>query len=141
MVEKISQAVGTLKGKTLAILGLAFKPNTDDIRDSVSINIIRALKNAGAHIRAFDPVAMDSARKVIPDIDYCRDAYHAVEGSDALILVTEWNQFRHLDLERLRRMLQTPIFIDLRNVYEPQRVKELGFLYVGVGRGTGQAPA
>ncbi len=136
MVEKIAQAVGTLKGKTLGILGLSFKPNTDDIRDAVSVKIIQDLQKRGAQIRAFDPAAMDAARKLMPDVTYCKDVYHSVEGSDAVILMTEWNQFRHMDLERIRGALRKPVFIDLRNVYEPQRMEGLGFHYVGVGRGS-----
>jgi UDPglucose 6-dehydrogenase len=136
MVEKVTQTVGILQGKTLGVLGLAFKPNTDDMRDAVSVKIIQGLQKRGAHIRAFDPEAMDSARKLLPDVTYCEDAYHAAEGADALILITEWNQFRHLDLERMRSGLKKSVFIDLRNVYDPQRMKGLGFHYVGVGRGS-----
>jgi UDPglucose 6-dehydrogenase len=136
MVEKVAQTVGILQGKTLGVLGLAFKPNTDDMRDAVSVKIIQGLQKRGAHIRAFDPVAMDSAKKLLPDVTYCDDAYHTAEGADALILITEWNQFRQLDLERIRSALKKPIFIDLRNVYDPQRMKGLGFHYMGVGRGS-----
>jgi UDPglucose 6-dehydrogenase len=136
MVEKIAQAVGSLKGKTLGILGLAFKPNTDDIREAASMRIIEALLKKGADIQAYDPAAMDSSRKLISEITYCQDAYEAAKDSDALILMTEWNQFRNLDLDRIRESLRRPIFIDLRNVYEPRRMKELGFQYIGVGRGS-----
>lgn len=136
MVEKIIQAVGSLEGKTLGVFGLAFKPNTDDIREAVSIKIIQALEKKGARVRAYDPAAMDSARQVMPDVIYCQDVYEVAEGSDALIMMTEWNQFRNLDLERIREALRKPIFIDLRNVYEPRRMKELGFQYIGVGRGS-----
>ncbi len=135
MVEKITEAVGRLEGKTLAILGLSFKPNTDDIRESVSVNIIQLLLKEGASFRAYDPAAMGPARKVLPEVTYCENAYSAAEGADALILMTEWNQFRNLDLDRVRRSLKSPVFIDLRNVYQPHRMKGLGFHYVGVGRG------
>ena len=137
MIEKIKQTVGSLKGTTLGVLGLAFKPNTDDIREAVSINIIRGLLDGGASVRTFDPAAMDAARGVLEGVTYCKDAYDAAEGADALILVTEWNQFRNLDLERLRKQLRRPVFIDLRNVYEPKRLQDLGFKYACVGRLSG----
>ena len=141
MVEKIAQAIGSLEGKTVGVLGLAFKPNTDDIRDSASVKIVQAIQKRGARVRAYDPVAMDSARKLMPEIIYCEDVYETAKGSDALILITEWNQFRNLDLERIRKALRSPVFIDLRNVYEPQRMKDLGFHYVGVGRGSSRSKA
>ena len=135
MVEKIVRTVGPVGGKTLAVLGLAFKPNTDDIRDSVSISIIRALIKDGARVRTYDPAAMETSRKAAPEAEYCNDAYEAMERADALILATEWNQFRNLDMERVKAALKSPVFIDLRNVYQPDRMKALGFRYVGVGRG------
>ncbi|HLB94765.1 MAG TPA: nucleotide sugar dehydrogenase, partial [Nitrospiria bacterium] len=141
MVEKITQAIGALEGKTVGVLGLAFKPNTDDIRDSASVKIVQAIQKRGARVRAYDPVAMDSARKLMPEIIYCEDVYETAKGSDALILITEWNQFRNLDLERIRKALRSPVFIDLRNVYEPQRMKDLGFQYIGVGRGSSRSKA
>jgi UDPglucose 6-dehydrogenase len=134
MVEKISRAAGGPEGKTLACLGLSFKPNTSDTRDSPAIHIIRALLKRGARIRAYDPAAMDEARPVLPDIEYADDAYEAARGCDALVIATEWNQFRSLDWERLKKMLKSPIVIDLRNVYEPNQMKALGFSYTGVGR-------
>ena len=136
MVEKIAHALGSLEGKILGILGLAFKPNTDDIREAVSLKIIQELQKRGASIRAYDPVAMDSARKVLPEITCCQDAYDAASGSDALILMTEWNQFRNLDLERIRKVMKQPVFVDLRNVYEPHRIEDLGFRYISVGGGS-----
>ncbi len=134
MVEKIREAVGDLNGKTLGILGLSFKPNTDDMRDAPSIEIINALQKSGAKIKAYDSAAMDEAKKVLKDITYCDDSYMAIDGADALIILTEWNQFRNLDLEKVKSLLKSPIFIDLRNVYEPNKIKELGLKYVGVGR-------
>ncbi|HEY5593989.1 MAG TPA: UDP binding domain-containing protein, partial [Nitrospiria bacterium] len=136
MVEKIQQALGRLEGKTLAVLGLAFKPNTDDIRDSPAIEIIQALMKSGAKIRTYDPAAMAEARKILKDVTYCNDAYDAVRDADAAVLLTEWNEFRNLDLDRLRQSLRQPIFIDLRNVYDAQRMNRAGFRYIGVGRGT-----
>lgn len=137
MVEKIKKAVGPLEGKTLGVLGLSFKPNTDDIREAVTIKIIQDLMKEGARVRAYDPAAMEAAKKAIPEVQYCGDAYEAVEQADALILMTEWNQFRNLELERIKKALRQPVFIDLRNVYDPDRMTELGFHYTGVGRGAG----
>lgn len=136
MVEKIRQAMGSLQNKTLAVLGLAFKPNTDDIRESPAIEIIEALLGMGVRIRAFDPAAMSEARKILGDrITYCDDAYDTAVGADGIVLMTEWNQFRNLDLGRLQKTMSQPIFVDLRNVYDGQRVREAGFRYTGVGRG------
>jgi UDPglucose 6-dehydrogenase len=135
MVEKVAAAVGEVAGKTLAVLGLAFKPNTDDIREAPPLDIIRELLARGARIRAFDPAAMPNAARVLPAVEYCKDAYDAATGADGVVLATEWNQFRNLDLGRLKAALKQPVFVDLRNVYEPQRMRELGFRYTGVGRG------
>jgi len=126
---------GNMTGKTVGVLGLSFKPETDDIRDAPSIDIIQALVDRGARIRAFDPVAMENFKKLFPELTYCTDPYHVAEGSDVLIFMTEWNQFRKLDLERLKALLRTPNIVDLRNIYEPQQMRSLGFTYVGVGRG------
>ena len=134
MVEKIKHHLSDLKGKTIAILGLAFKQNTDDIRKSPAIDIINLLFKEGAHIRCFDPLAMDNTKKILPNITYCENEYDAVQGSDALVIATEWNQFRNLDLLRIKKLLKSPILLDLRNLYEPVKVKELGFIYEGVGR-------
>ena len=135
MVEKTAAAVGGVAGKTLAVLGLAFKPNTDDIREAPALDLIGALLERGARIRAFDPAAMANAARVLPAVEYCKDAYDAASGADGVVLVTEWNQFRNLDMERLKAALRQPVFVDLRNVYEPQRIREMGFRYTGVGRG------
>jgi len=134
MVEKIKYLLKDLKGKTIGILGLAFKQNTDDIRESPSIDIIQLLLKEGANIRCFDPLAIDNTKKILPDIIYCENEYDAVLGSDALVVATEWNQFRNLDLLKIKELLKAPILIDLRNLYEPAQVKELGFIYEGVGR-------
>lgn len=134
MVEKIKEAIGDLNGKTLGILGLSFKPNTDDMREAPSIEIINALQGLGARIKAYDPAAIKEAKKILKDIIYCDDPYTTVEGTDAVIILTEWNQFRNLDLERIKGSLKSPIFIDLRNVYNPEKMRELGFKYTGVGR-------
>jgi len=134
MVHKIKNKVGDLKGKTIGILGLSFKPNTNDIRESSSIAIIRSLLEMGAKVKAFDPVAMDEARAILPELEYGQDAYDVARGSDALVLATEWNQFRRLDLQRIKDLLKAPIFIDLRNAYDPDQMRRLGFNYCGVGR-------
>jgi UDPglucose 6-dehydrogenase len=135
MVEKIKERVGDLRGKTIGILGLSFKPNTNDIRESSSVAIIQGLLNMGAKIKAFDPAAMEEAKAVFPQLEYGEDAYDVAKGCDALVLVTEWNQFRRLDLHRIKSLLKSPIFIDLRNVYDPEQMKRLGFNYCGIGRG------
>jgi len=134
MVEKIKRFVGDLKGKQIGILGLTFKQNTDDIRESSSIDIIRKLLKEGAKVKCFDPLAMGNTKNILPDLTYCRDEYETSVGSDALVIATEWNQFRNLDLLRIKIILKTPILIDLRNLYEPEKVRELGFIYEGVGR-------
>jgi UDPglucose 6-dehydrogenase len=135
MVDKIEQAVGgDLAGRTICLLGLSFKPETDDMRDAPSIDIARELAARGAAIRAFDPVAMRAAEPHLPGVTLCKDAYQACEGADAAVLVTEWNQFRMLDLERARLALRRPLMIDLRNVYEPETLRKAGFEYSSVGR-------
>jgi len=134
MVEKIERAVGPLQGKRLGILGLAFKPNTDDMREAPSISIIQALQKKGASIAAYDPAAMVPAQAVLSGVSYAADPYAAAEGADALILITEWNLFRNLDLAQIKARLKTPLFIDLRNVYDAQRMADAGFKYVSVGR-------
>jgi len=134
ILKKIKDAMGALKGKTIAMLGLSFKPNTDDIREAPSLLLIKKLMSEKAYIRAYDPVSMKETQKVIPGIKYCRDSYDAVKGAHALIIMTEWNQFRNLDLERIRKLLKEPYFFDLRNVYDPGKLREKGFKYFCVGR-------
>ena len=134
MVDKIKQHLKDLKGKTIAVLGLAFKQNTDDIRNSPSIDIINLLLEEGAHIKCFDPLAMDNTKKILPDLIYCQDEYETAQGSDALLITTEWNQFRNLDLLKIKKLLKNPILLDLRNLYDPTTLKSLGFIYEGVGR-------
>jgi len=135
MVEKIKEAVGgDVKGKKLGILGLSFKPNTDDMREAASITIIDGLTSMGAKINAFDPVAMDEARKVIKNINYCKDTFETIKDADALVFLTEWNQFRSLDLVKVKKLLKKPVIVDLRNIYEPTKMREMGFDYYSVGR-------
>lgn len=126
---------GSLKGKTVGLLGLAFKPNTDDMRDAPAIDIAEALIKAGAKVRAYDPVAMHVARPLLPDVEMFDDSYTMAEKCDALMVVTEWNEFKHLDLEKVKSLLNTPVIYDGRNIYEPNRMKEMGFNYRAVGRG------
>jgi UDPglucose 6-dehydrogenase len=134
MVDKINKLVGSLDGKNIAVLGLAFKPETDDMREAPSVGIIRSLLKNGAKVKAYDPVAKEEAIKVLPEISYVEDEYAAVTGSDALIFVTEWNQFRALDMKRIRDLMKAPRIADLRNICDPEDMRELGFEYVGVGR-------
>ena len=134
MVPKIEKLVGELKGKTIAILGLAFKPETDDMREAPAIDIIKGLLERGATVVAYDPVAMGEAAKVLPEVKFVEDEYAAVAGADALVFVTEWNQFRALDMKRIHDLMKSPRIADLRNIYQPEDMRELGFEYVGVGR-------
>ena len=135
MIEKIRAAAGPLAGKTAAVLGLSFKPETDDIRESPALAVIEDLRKEGARVRAFDPAAMANARALHPDIDYTKDAYDCAAGADFLVLATEWNVFRKLDLNRLASLMKSRTMIDLRNVYEPAELRRLGWTYAGVGRG------
>jgi UDPglucose 6-dehydrogenase len=135
MAERIIRACGgSVQGKTIAVLGLTFKPNTDDMRESPSLVVIPALEAAGARIRGFDPEGMNECRKLMPEITYCTNSYETMEGADALVLLTEWNEFRALDLERVKSLLKTPTVIDLRNIYKPADMAAAGFHYSSIGR-------
>ena len=134
MLPKIEKLVGDLNGKRIAVLGLSFKPETDDMRESPAIDIIREIIARGGIVKAFDPVAMDEARKCLPEIEYAEDEYDAISNADALVIITEWNQFRALNMKRVHGLLKSPRIADLRNVYEPEDMRRLGFDYVGVGR-------
>jgi UDPglucose 6-dehydrogenase len=135
MVEKIERlAGGDLAGRQVAVLGLSFKPETDDMREAPSVDIIRALAGKGARVRAYDPVAAEQAKKVLPEVEYAADEYEAAAGADLLVFMTEWNQFRALDMQKIKGLMREPRVADLRNIYEPQRMRDLGFEYVGVGR-------
>ncbi len=135
MADKIIRHCGgTVEGKTIAILGVTFKPNTDDMRDSPSLTILPALQAAGARLRAHDPEGMEEAARLVPDVDWCEDPYEAMSGADAVAILTEWNQFRNLDLKRIKSMLRAPVMIDLRNIYEPAEMAQAGFHYDSVGR-------
>ena len=135
MVERIVGACGgSVAGKTLAVLGLTFKPNTDDMREAPSLVILPALAEQGAKVRAYDPAGMDEAKKLIPDLTTAADPFACMEGADALVILTEWDQFRALDLARVKQALRSPIVIDLRNIYKPANMAERGFQYTSVGR-------
>ena len=134
MVEKIRSMAEGFRGKRIGVLGLSFKPNTSDIRESPAIRIIQEIQKEGARIRAYDPVAIHEARRVLKEVEYGTDEYDTASGCDALILATEWNQFRNLDLPRIKELMRQPVLIDLRNVYEPEDLRRQGFRYTAVGR-------
>jgi len=136
MADKVIKACGgSVKGKTIAILGLTFKPNTDDMRASPSLDIINALQQEGAVIRAYDPEGMEEAKTMLENIVWCDDAYQTMENADALTIITEWNPFRALDLDRVKQLLRNPLMIDLRNIYNPGEMDAAGFKYISIGRG------
>jgi UDPglucose 6-dehydrogenase len=141
MARKVSTAfAGVMRGKTVAVLGLTFKPNTDDMREAPSLPLITALQDMGAKVRVYDPVGMEQARLVLTDVTYCRGPYECVEEADAVVIVTEWEQFRALDLERLRDLMACPVMVDLRNIYRPEEMKAHGFVYTCVGRSPTHQP-
>ena len=138
MARKVSHALGggSLRGKTIAVLGLTFKPDTDDMRDAPSIPLVTGLLDMGAKVRAYDPAGMEQARPELPSIEYCEDAYTCAEGADALVIVTEWVQFRALDLDRLKQIMAQPVIVDLRNIYRSEDMTAAGFTYESIGRPT-----
>ena len=140
MADKIIETCGGVDGKTIAILGVTFKPNTDDMRDSPSLDIVAGLQDAGATIRAYDPEGMEEAETMMANVTWCADAYETMGGADAVSIITEWNQFRALDLERAKGLLKAPVMIDLRNIYDPEDMASAGFTYVSVGRARVNGP-
>jgi len=134
IVRKARKVLGEVRGKKIAVLGLAFKPNTDDMRDAPSIDIIELLKKEGARVAAYDPKAMENAKKIIKDIEYGPSVYKVAEGANLLMVLTEWNEFKEADLNKIKKLMRSPNIIDGRNIYDPQEVKKLGFSYIGVGR-------
>lgn len=134
MIPKIESLAGDFNGKLICVLGLSFKPETDDMRESPAIEIIRGIQERGGRVKAFDPVAMEEAKHYLPDIEYAADEYEAIKDADILVFMTEWNQFRALDMEKVKQLLKSPKIADLRNIYEPKEMRALGFEYVGVGR-------
>ncbi len=137
VLKKIKDALWIIKDKTIAVLGLAFKPNTDDLRNAPGIDLINALMQEGAKIKAYDPKAMEKAKKSLKGVIFCKDSYQAAKGADCLIIATEWNEFKELDFVKLKKTLKRPLIIDGRNIYDPKLLKELGFTYIGIGRGNG----
>jgi UDPglucose 6-dehydrogenase len=135
VVDRLLDMLGDLNGTTVGLLGLSFKPNTDDMRDAPSIDVANSLLEHGARVRAYDPVAMTVAGPLLPEVDMAEDPYSMAEGCDALVVITEWNEFKHLDLERIRDLLNRPVLFDGRNIYEPDKLRDLGFKYRAFGRG------
>lgn len=140
LMARTERIMGGVAGKTVAVLGLSFKPQTDDIRYSVGIDFMKFLKQKGATVRGFDPIAMPNARLEVPDVEYATDLWKAVDGADAIVIATEWNEFRTMNLKRLQEMLKGNVVVDLKNIYEPEPMRELGFVHVAVGRGMPAAP-
>lgn len=134
LVKKVREVLWVLDGKTIGVLGLSFKPNTDDMRNAPATDVIRMLQAEGATVKAYDPAAMEKAKKALPEVEYCGDPYEVAEGSDALVIVTEWDEFKELDMARIKGLLNIPVVIDGRNMCDPQKMRELGFEYRSVGR-------
>ncbi|MFV1950400.1 MAG: UDP-glucose/GDP-mannose dehydrogenase family protein, partial [Nitrospinota bacterium] len=134
-VNMMRKKLGGLKEKTIGILGLSFKPNTDDMRDAKSIEIIKIMLSEDARIKAYDPVAMENARKIIPHIEYCESSYKAAHKADAIAIVTEWREFKLLNMERMKMVMNKPVIFDARNIYDPEKIRKLGFEYFSIGRG------
>jgi len=134
VVDKLRECLGSLRGQVIGMLGLAFKPNTDDMREAPSIEIVRALHKKGAIVRAYDPAAIEKARAIMPEVEYRRNAQAVARGADALVIVTDWNEFKQLDLMKLKRVMRRPVVVDGRNIYDPHTMRQLGFVYRGIGR-------
>ena len=136
IAKKIKEALWIIKDKNIGILGLSFKPDTDDLRNAPSLDLIKVLQAEGAKIKAYDPQAMEKASQVLHDVTFCKNPYEVCKGSDCLLVVTEWNEFKELDFAKVKKLLKRPLIIDSRNIYEPAKLKKLGFTYISVGRGT-----
>jgi UDPglucose 6-dehydrogenase len=134
MLGRIKEVLGPLEGKQIAALGLSFKPNTDDLREAVAVDVIRLLLDGGARVRAYDPAAMGHAQALLPGVKFAENAYAAAEGAHCLVIFTEWNEFKEMDMKRVHAAMRSPIIVDGRNIYDPEKVKALGFTYRGVGR-------
>jgi UDPglucose 6-dehydrogenase len=135
ILKKLKDSLWIIKDKTISVLGLSFKPDTDDIRNAPSLDIIKALQEEGARVKVYDPQAMKKAKEVLEKVKFCKDPYEACKGSDCLLIVTEWNEFKELDFVKAKRLLKRPLIIDGRNIYEPGSLEKLGFTYIGVGNG------
>ena len=140
VVYKLRKALGSLNDRLIGVLGISFKPDTDDVRDSPAIEVIHLLQNEGAIIKAYDPQAMDNAAPLLKGVQLCHNSYEVAEGVDALVLATKWNEFKQLDLQRIHQLMRTPILVDGRNIWDPDRVRTLGFTYYGIGRGVNSHP-
>ncbi|MBI2846055.1 MAG: UDP-glucose/GDP-mannose dehydrogenase family protein [Chloroflexi bacterium] len=138
VVRTLREILGTLHGKNIGLLGLAYKPNTDDLREAPALEIVHLLTNEGAKVVAYDPVAMDNARNAITEVEYKNDPYEVARGSDGLLVITEWNEFKHLDMGRIQKSMRQAVLIDGRNIYDPDAMRQLGFIYRGIGRGYGE---
>ena len=136
-LRRLAEALGEVKGKEIGLLGLTFKPNTDDLRDAPALDVAQRLLDLGAHVRGFDPVGMPAAEKLMPAIKMAADPYQLAQGCDALVVCTEWNEFKHLDMVRIYGLMRLPVIIDGRNIYDPQVMDAHGFTYRGIGRGYG----
>jgi UDPglucose 6-dehydrogenase len=136
VLERLKKALWNLKGKTVAVWGLAFKSDTDDLRNAPAVDIIRELQDEGCHVRAYDPVAMGKARRLLKKVRFCRDAYDAARGADAVVVATDWKEFKSLDLKKVKSLVRTPVLLDGRNIFDPAAVTRMGFEYQGVGRGS-----
>ncbi len=134
VIDLLREKLEELPGRIIGLLGLAFKPNTDDLREAPSLDIAKVLLAAGAEVRAYDPAAMERAKTLLPEVDYLKDAYEVAAGADALVLVTEWNEFRQLDMARVKQLMRRPVIVDGRNIYDPAAMRNLGFIYRGIGR-------
>jgi UDPglucose 6-dehydrogenase len=134
VVLRLRKSLGSLNEKVIGVLGLSFKPNTDDIREAPALEVIYLLKNEGAIVKAYDPQAMENAREALNDVQLCGNPYEVAEGADGIVLATEWNEFKHLDFERIHKLMRTPIIMDGRNLWDPEHLRQLGFTYYGVGR-------
>jgi len=140
VIHQLREWLGGLDGRTVGLLGLSFKPDTDDMRSAPSIEVAHLLYNEGAYVKAYDPAATENARRLLPQVELCSDPYQAAEGCDALIIITEWDEFKHLDKERIRKTMIHPYLIDGRNVYDAEEMAKLGFVYWGMGRGKPKGP-
>src|SRR5437588_4750952 len=134
VIDKLRECLEELPGRVIGLLGLAFKPNTDDMREAPSLDIAKVLLAAGAEVRAYDPAAIERARTLLPDVEYLKDAYEVAAGADGIVLVTEWNEFRQLDMARVKHLMRRPVIVDGGNIYDPKAMIRLGFTYRGIGR-------
>jgi UDPglucose 6-dehydrogenase len=136
LVYKLRKALGSLNDTTIGILGISFKPNTDDIREAPALEVIHLLENEGAHIKAYDPQAMENATHILPKVQLCENPYQVAEGADALVLITDWNEFKQIDFSRIKPLMARAVIMDGRNLWDEKTLKNMGFQYFGVGRGT-----